>query len=218
MQKAVKKNSTSDGIWCVPRCWEGATAIIVASGPSLSFNDYEQVKYLESRRFNRQWKLIVINDNYKLFPWADVLYACDLKWWNWNPEAAKFKGMKVTIDAQAAPKYGLLQLKTGNIQGLAKEPDTLNTGSNSGFQAINLAVHLGVKKIVLVGYDMQLGQDGKRHWFGDHPDKIQSTYEPWVINFCNTRKELDALGIKVINCSHRTALKCFDQKRLNDCC
>ena len=47
--------------------------VIVASGPSLT---QEQVDYCQDKA-----DVMVINDNYKLAPWANWLYACDLDWW-----------------------------------------------------------------------------------------------------------------------------------------
>ena len=48
--------------------------------------------------------------------------------------------------------------------GLEPRPTGVRTGGSDGYQAINLAFHFGVKRIVLLGYDMKFGADGQVHW------------------------------------------------------
>ena len=57
----------------------------------------------------------------------------------------------------------------GHGTGLSLDPDKLVTGHNSGFQALNLAVLAGARRILLLGYDGKAGQDGRTHWSGGHP-------------------------------------------------
>jgi hypothetical protein len=51
---------------------------------------------------------------------------------------------------------------------LAVETSRLD-GTHSGFCALNLAYHLRPQILYLVGFDMQLGPRGERHWFPDYP-------------------------------------------------
>lgn len=86
----------------------------------------------------------------------------------------------------------------------------IHEGGNSGYQAINLAFHAGVRRIVLLGYDMQR-TGGRSHWFGDHPGRLNvaSPYERWVRDFASIAADLEAEGVEVINASRETALECF---------
>ena len=73
------------------RDYEDKTFVLVASGPSLT---QEQVDYCRGKA-----KVIAVNDNYLMVPWADYLYFADRKWLAWhkdNPEFKAFKGQKVT--------------------------------------------------------------------------------------------------------------------------
>ena len=78
---------------------------------------------------------------------------------------------------------------------------------------MNLALHLGAAKIVLLGYDME--RDGtKEHWFGSHPVKIPSPYKKFIQHFDQVAPMLKRMGIDVVNCTRRTALKCFPKQPL----
>ena len=147
--------------WKVPRMWEGRTVAILASGESMS----REVANAVVGRV----PTIAINDTYKLAPEADMLYACDAKWWNTNPDALAFGGMKVTLDASLSAR-GVKLLHDSGTSGFDPNPANLRTGHNSGFQALHLAVHAGASRILLLGFDMR----GK-HWFGDHPAHLQDS-------------------------------------------
>jgi len=198
------------------RGYEDKTFVLVASGPSLT---QEQVDQCRGKA-----QIVVINDNYKIAPFADHLYACDQTWWLWHeddPELLAFKGKKWTqtsswddeIRKRIRKKHDLTFIQSKAEPGLSTDPNIIHQGSNSGYQAINLAYHLGAKKILLIGYDMQRTND-KAHWFGDHPDKGQTNYSKFT-KYYNTLAKQD-LDVEIINCTTQTALTCFPRKELKD--
>lgn len=189
----------------VPRIWPGETVVILASGPSLTREDVEYVR--------GKARVIVINSTVDLAPWADVLYACDGRWWHWRKGAPEFQGMKYSIDIQAS-RYDVTVLKSTGVEGLELRPHALRTGKNSGYQAINLAVHFGADRIVLLGYDMQPGPNGEEHHHPDHPNRSRSPYPSFRAQFPALVAPLQALGIEVVNCTRQTALTCFPQAAL----
>jgi hypothetical protein len=77
---------------------------------------------------------------------------------------------------------------------------------------MNLAYHLGARRILLLGFDMQR-TNGKSHWFGDHPGRLNvpSPYTEFVKRFNVLANDLDAEGVSVVNCSRATALQCFQR-------
>lgn len=193
----------------VEKIWPGETCVCIGSGPSLAPEDVELVR--------GRCPVIAINDAYKLAPWADVLYACDQKWWTWHQGVPSFTGPKYAVQSSNPvtwPDVQVLQ-NTGPL-GLELEPTGLRTGFNSGFQAINLAVHLGAARIVLLGYDMKVGANGLTHFFGDHPDRQPSPYAAMLEAFPSIVQPLAALGVAVINCTPGSALKCFPMASLQD--
>jgi hypothetical protein len=98
--------------------------------------------------------------------------------------------------------------------GLCEKTNGLMTGQNSGFQAINLAVLAGAKRIALLGYDMK-ATGGKAHWFGDHPiQTAPSVFSAMINNFPSLVKPLGTLGVEVLNCTPGSALECFPKRAL----
>lgn len=192
----------------VPKLWPGETFVCIGGGPSLTPADVDNV---------RGWaRVIAINDAYRLAPWADVLYACDQKWWTWHHGVPSFIGPKYAVGGHEPITWPDVQvLRNTGMLGLELDPSGLRVGRNSGHQAINLAIHLGAARILLLGYDMS--PDGTRgHWFGDHPDGQPSPYAQMREEFESMVEPLAELGVTVINCSRRTALTTFPCARLED--
>ena len=185
--------------------WWQETVVCIGAGPSLTVDDVDQVR--------DKARVIVINSSYMLAPWADLLYACDGKWWDWHDGGQLFMGEKWTQDAGAAARYRLNYIKGIAGTGLCTDPRMIHTGSNSGFQAINMAYHKGAHRVILLGFDMQFGHEGQAHWHGEHPDNVRSNYEMFKAGF----KQIAEQGkIEVINASRETALRCFPRKPLED--
>lgn len=167
--------------------------------------------------------VVAINNTIKLAPWADIHYACDAKWWRHyrrDPEFAPilqgFAGERICLRAPGidAPE-GVTALSYGNGEGLGR--DVLNTGSNSGYQAINLAYLRGARRIVLLGYDMQ-ATGGRNHWHPDHPARM-GNFGATMASLCAPKfsplaQDLHREGVRVINCSRQTALQCFERMPL----
>lgn len=186
------------------------TAIIFASGSSLT---QEDVDFCRGKGFT-----IAINDCYKLAPWSDVLYACDYQWWDFHRDALNFAGEKWTIIDKAAEDFKLNHIDYDPDLVFSFDNKIIASGNNSGFQALNLAVILGYTRVILLGYDMKLSDSGKRHWFGEHPQKLQmnSNYKLWITKFNAANKLLVSNGIEVINCSRDSALDCFTKMDLQE--
>lgn len=175
------------------------TIVCLASGPSLTQADVDACR--------GRARVLAIKDAIRLAPWADWLYACDAKWWKRYGDALKFAGEKYTLDHMAR-SYATVLRNTGET-GIETDPTGLRTGKNSGYQAINLAVHKGARRIVLLGYDMQADMTGRDHWFGAHPWRTRPPYELFLAIFPTIVAPLHALGIEVLNATRRTALRCF---------
>lgn len=191
----------------VPRRFPNSTIVCLGAGPSLTAEDVAACR--------GKAHVIAINDTVTLAPWADVLYACDRKWWQAHPETASFRGLKYGLQSLNRPDVQILE-NTGD-QGIEVEPTGVRTGKNSGYQAINLAVHLGAKRIVLLGYDMQPGRHGKLHFFGNHAwTNVLPPFQLFLALFETLAGPLQALGIEVVNCSRVSALNVFPRQSLTE--
>jgi hypothetical protein len=214
--------------------WSGATVVIAATGPSLTPEVAEQVEHAYDRV--PPVKVIAVNDAYRLMPWADVLYACDAKWWNFHrPEFAGEKWAprpwQKHVDngdvgdegkAELARDQGVTLIEARMSDRWSTDPSWITYGSNSTFQAVGLALHwiAPAGKIVLVGCDMRAvgkGKDAKRHFFGDHPEPLSNTadFRKFIPSFDAAAKHL-APGVEIINATPGSALKTFRSARLAD--
>lgn len=131
--------------------------------------------------------------------------------------AAGFAGECWTQDDKAAAKYGLRRVLARHGRGFCGEPGVTFTGANSGFQALTLAVQWGAAEVVLVGYDMG-NTGGATHWHGDHakPLRNDTPFAQCIGHFDALARDLEALGVRVVNCSATTALRCFPRERFGD--
>lgn len=203
--------------WECPRLFPGSTIVILASGPSLGVDDIAAVALARSAR---QAPVIAINATYRWAPWADLLHGGDACWWNATPEAAEFAGLKTGLNQVGAEPWPphVNKLCHRRNEGIETEPWLISGGTNSGHQAINIAVHLGAKKIVLLGYDFGAGPDGQLHHHGNHPGPLKNPCDAsmarWRRLIETTVEPLKALGIDVVNCSGRTTIECFRRGEL----
>ena len=192
--------------WAVPRMWTGKTAVVLAGGESL-----KQQSLLPLRSAAASTKVIVVNNSFRLWPEADMLYAADADWWRHNAqEALRFPGLKVTShDCCEFRAVHLLQ-RTGT-EGFDADPSCVRTGGNSGYQAIHTAIHAGADRILLLGFDMH-----GSHWFGQHEAPLMN---PSQVNFDEWTPRFEALigrGSEIVNCTPGSTLTCFRSSQLVD--
>lgn len=194
----------------------------IASGPSLTTED---VNYCRGKAD----RVIVVNDNYRLAPWADALIAADRRWWIWHRGVPTFKGLRYATSRSVREvalkgKWREVQiLRNAGRDGIETDPTALRHGLSSGYRAVGLAVHFGAKRIVLLGYDMKRsGTDDtpenhrKEHWFGDHAIPSRSPYRAFIKCFGTAVEPLRDLGVEGINCSRDTALEHFPRMPLRE--
>lgn len=216
------------------------TCVILAGGPSLkefvksSFegNIDDGIGYLVKNCKN----FITINDSWRLLPNGTkaVNYFCDAAWWSMqvqkNPRSVDgltsfhdmiYRGNWITGSNDPVftdhPQVNVLKL-TGQ-RGLELDRGGLRHGSNSGYQAINLAVHLGAKRIVLLGYDMKV-DSLRTNWHNEvrtpahaYAATIQQSMLP---HFPSLIEPLKDLGVEVINATPNSDLTCFPMMSLED--
>lgn len=194
----------------VPRLLpNGGTVVVLGSGPSLTREDVRYAsEYADA--------VIAVNDSYKWAPTATALYAADGHWWNWHSGAIAHTLGRTDYPAFTGQlKYclkhtnwpGVQTLRKGPETGLSSDPGSVALGRNSVYQAINVAVHFGASRILLLGVDMQ-GPPGS-HFFGRHPNNSGPPYNVCIERFATMVKPLKQLGIEVLNCTRKTALKVF---------
>lgn len=180
-----------------PGAWRGLTAACIASGPSLTPEDVELVRAAGL-------KTIAVNNSWQAARFCDVIYAGDKKWW------LKYRS-SIDIDAERWTSNTVVH----KDMGINMHPSG-GGALNSGLRAIELAIHFGAARVLLLGFDCML-TDGKTHWHGDHaglgnPDARR--FKVWMVQFMRLKNHLK--GAVVVNCTRRTALRCFPMATLEE--
>ncbi len=192
----------------VPRLWVGETAVVLASGPSLCAED---VNACQGQH------VIAIKDAIRLAPWCDMLYgsgADQSRWWDVNGAAVTVPGrLQYSLDRKA--ERWTQVLRWDNRPGLSDEPDSLR-GNNSLAQAIGLAVHLGVSRIVILGADMGHSPHSQKYFFGNRPVNGRSPFGQFLLCLQQMVEPLKARGISVVNATHGGSLECFPRQSLRE--
>lgn len=210
--------------------WKGNTVVLIAGGPSL-----KPVQVFMAKESGA--KCIAVNDAYLIAPWADVNYFADAKWYEWHRDGierpklgfsaievkelfAEFAGEKCSIQNSGAriddSKVHILKNAHEPLHGygLSADPERIVTGRNSGFQALNIAVLAGAKKVLLLGYDGKPGKEAS-HWFGEHPSMPpMAVYDEYKRSFSAAEEPLKVAGVTVINCSDDSAIDSFPKMTL----
>lgn len=179
---------------------------------------------------NFNWSLlngkfvIAINNSYSKLPNAQILYCTDQPWVKDHEEDLKhFKGLKYqgVLPQDKTKKFDVIDRRwilTGQV-GLETEEGKMKHGSNSSYAALNMAtVHLGFKKIYMLGIDMKWGKPNIKstsHWHsGSRPHKRidgEAVYNKMCNAYKTIKQPLLDMGVEVINVNtpEGTGLKSF---------
>lgn len=191
--------------------------MVVASGPSLT---EDQCALITERRAADACRVIVINDNYKRVPNADVLFAADRPWWKLHSAAIAAACPKIERWScePTTRDYGTLIWPASSGRGIYPEGEyPVRRNSSSTHMAAQLGMKWGSRHIVLVGVDCKKGRDGKNHWFGDHPAKLLPSQQPfvtWAEEWDHMVLPAKLRGIDLVNCSPDTAIKTMRRSTL----
>jgi hypothetical protein len=196
-------------LWTVPRAWPNETVFIVCGGPSVASQPIER---LRGRR------VIAVNSSFTAVPFADVLFFGDSRWWQQNRRKAVGFGGLVVTSSPAVEDPRVKQLRHGSFHiGLSADPQELCVGRTSTQGAMNLAVHFGASRIVLIGADMQSAEDGRTHHHDPHPwPQNPGCWDEQMKHMGLIVGPLASLGIEVLNASPVSRLPWWPKVSLAD--
>lgn len=171
------------------------TFACVASGPSLTTVDCQRVN-------EAKIATIAVNNSFERVPFCTYIYAADCCWWEEYGKVITSAAPRWCGDEFTARRFGINWL-----------PSAIPGSFNSGQRAIELAIHLGASRVLLLGYDCSIRHG--THWHGNHallsnPDKF--SVARWQDEFSRLRTVAD--GVEIINCSRFTRLTCFPRQSL----
>lgn len=88
------------------------------------------------------------------------------------------------------------------------QPGHIGWGGNSGFQALNLALQWGARRVALCGFDFTMTRGV--HWHGRHPPGLNNPnvmgLERWRITLDAQAPLLAKRGVEVIVATNHSAL------------
>lgn len=146
-----------------------------------------------------------------------LLYSCDGRWWDrYYGEAAPHCDNLWTAHSGAAKRFKLNHVRVELAAGLSRDPKYIHGGGNSGYQAVNLARHLGATRILLVGYDMRPADDGRQHAFGEYEGslRVKMPFHFFVEQFRTI--PASAPELRIVNCTPRSAIDAFPFSTLEE--
>lgn len=215
----------------------GETGVLIATGPSLTD---DQLSFIKQHHDAGNCRVFTINNVYQRVPWTDVHLSCDFPWWRWygsrDKELLTLPCPKYTWHPDIADKFNINYIKGAIKDGLSEDPSIIHINHGSGPMMINLALHYGVKKLLLIGHDMKYAPDYKprqkqpgstpRHYFSEYPGPLQhwpsskiGLTKPGVLDglievYDKMVPQLNKLGMKIVNCTPGSALKTFKMSTL----
>lgn len=166
-----------------------------ASGPSLLPADCQTLH-------DENIPIIAVNNTWRAAPFCSAIYAADCCWWEENSSEIHSSAERWCGDEFTASRFGINCFSSALVGSY-----------NSGQRAIELAIHFGAQRILLVGYDCSVRYGS--HWHGNHrllanPDNF--SVARWQDEF--SRLKVSAGGVEIINCSRYTRLTCFPRQPL----
>ncbi len=171
--------------------------------------------------------IIAINNAYMIGSWIDVVFFGDCNWYTDHRfKLAEFRGIKVTSCGRFAHKEhwqqeGVKYLDRDHEKGygISSDPTKVAWNQNSGAAAISLAHHFGVKRIILLGFDMKLDPNRKSHWHGMHGYNKKGWAPPFprhLKGFEYIDRDAKELGLEIINASPESAIEQFPKVEVKD--
>jgi hypothetical protein len=147
---------------------------------------------------------------YKPRDWVDACWFHDGRWFSWHYQSLRdFSGIIAHCAAHKVTQIGTHYFHRGNPTGIDKRPAYVAPNGNAGFSSINFAYHLGVRRVVLLGYDMRV-VEGDSNWHKDHPIKYGTLPYPRYLKRAKyVAADALALGLDIINCTPGSAITCW---------
>jgi len=219
-------------MWKIPKIWEGGDCWIVGGGPSVSeqfeipSNIVERVSngtlnpssYTPYLSYLKNKHVIGVNAAYLLGETIiDIVFFGDNGFYLSHQQGlADFKGVKSSCQDKAQKEWIKYIPKDNNkSQGITTRSSHVSWNGNSGAAAINLAYHLGAKRIFLLGFDMNLNNKENEHWhnvYGRNTNKRPPHKLPFarhLLGFPAIAKDAKELGVEIINVNPKSAIENF---------
>jgi hypothetical protein len=180
--------------------------VIAGSGPSLTEDAANWIRHVP---------VLAVNDAYRRVQHAFAIYAADFNWWQFHCQHHDRYGkpgilticpraLRFSAEPAARERFGCEIVTLDSGRGISPDRNAVRRGYGSGFQAVGLAINMGVRRIALIGMDCKRGDDGRSHFFGDHPQElpVPQPFELWADDFNSLAEPARMLGIRIADASN----------------
>lgn len=229
-------------IWGIPKIWQDSECFILGGGASIieQFNIPQEIvsevragtkplsaysPYMEAIHHKR---VIGVNTSFMIGTWIDMLFFGDRGFYlPREKQILNFPRPRISCH-EAFLKHPVIKYvakDNNHSKGLTTKPDHISWNTNSGTAAINLAMHLGARRIILLGFDMDM-VDGNKHWHNEYknnhkPPRNRSPKQDVVFgrhlsNFPFVAKDAQRLGLEIINASLNSKIPQFPKVSLKE--
>lgn len=198
--------------------WAGKTVFCLASGDTLRRITAEQWRAIVDMQA-RGDVVLAVNSSVKTARNAgcepDAIFFTDTNWFESNRELLRtFPARVFTVSRIAKAEMPDKMERIENIHREHFEVGTppMRDGRSSGHRAVSLAVMCGARRVVMLGYDMQVDPEtGRSHCHDDyqHPEMNRTFADEFLPSFRGWYKDALAVGCEIINCSPCTILREF---------
>jgi hypothetical protein len=218
--------------------WEGGDVWIIGGGPSIPKQFgvpngiIQQVcdgtsppsVYSPFMEAIHDKHVIGVNMAYRIGDWIDMVVFGDGGFFLYEQNnLAIFPGLKVSChpDARSEIWVKYLSRDTSKPNGLSGNPTMVSWNGNSGAAAINVAVHTGAARIILLGFDLNVIPNKTQHWHDLYKRgtinsndqrrirKVAATFERHLSGFPVIAEDAKKLGVEIINANPDSAINCF---------
>ena len=179
--------------------------------------------------------VIGVNAAFLLGIWVDMMFFGDSGFYRTNRKEIilNFNKLHISCSPRLKDDYKSERLKyiprnNKKLYGITTKKDMVSWNKSTGACAINLAYHLGAKRIILLGFDMDL-YENNRHWHKlysyKHPSRkpkqgvrgtLKTPFHRHLEAFPHIRKDADKLGIEILNVSPLSKIEAFKKVELKD--
>jgi len=182
-------------------------------------------------------RVIGINRAYQLGEWVDAVYFYDCSFYNHHKTLMdQFGGLKFSTCSRFAGNKSrgvrYIPRDWDGKTGISPKSDQVFFNYSSGGAAVDLAIKLGAKEIVLVAFDMCNGSNNETHWHGGYKEKQQAEAQdarnkgrvykkkmphkrhakPWRALFHNAKR----YGVEIVNASYTTTINEIPQVNIEE--
>lgn len=208
----ARSSRIENEIWIPELLFCERDVYVIGGGPSLANYDLSTLK---------DESVIVVNSSYKAVLDAGIenaiLYFTDTKWWNDHPQLlAEWLPRPIVTMSRTAKREAPMQIKRiQHAVPAAGFPDygspAVKWGASSGHTAVALAVAMGAKKVILLGFDMREVW-GKSHHHTDYDSDAISpgVFKGWIDAFAGWNRAAKEIGVTIVNASEGSALDEFE--------